>query len=24
VIDRASFDEVMVFMSRGGEHVEAA
>jgi len=23
VIDRASFDEVMVFMSRGGEHVEA-
>ena len=24
VIDRASFDEVMVFMTRGGEHVEAA
>jgi ABC-2 type transport system ATP-binding protein len=24
VIDRATFDEVMVFMSRGGEHVEAA
>jgi len=24
VIDHASFDEVMVFMSRGGEHVEAA
>ncbi len=24
VIDRASFDEVMVFMTRGGQHVEAA
>jgi len=24
VIDRASLDEVMVFMARGGEHVEAA
>jgi len=24
VINRASFDEVMVFMTRGGEHVEAA